>query len=73
VNAYPECFGKQSPYTIWFNDGSKMVVWASSDELPALKNIEELGQKCLICKNDYICFETSRARDFCLGKAIRIA
>lgn len=72
VNAYPECFGKQSPYTLWFKDGSKIVVWASINEPATISNIEELGQKCLLCNNDYVCFQASRNRDFCLGTAIRI-
>lgn len=69
---YPECFGKQSPHTICFNDGSKIVVWASNDELPSLSSIEELGWKCLLCNKDYMCFEASRARDLCRGTEIRI-
>lgn len=72
MKAYPECFGKQSPYTICLGDGSKIVVWASSDEFLSLESIEELGQKCLFCKNDYLCFEASRLRDFCLGRSIRL-
>ncbi len=72
MKTYPECFGRQTPHMLLFGDGSRMVVWASSDEHLSLNNIEELGQKCLFCKNDYMCFETSRNRNFCIAKVIHI-
>lgn len=72
AHPYPDCFGKQSPYTLQLKDGSKIVVWASIDEPAMISNIEELGQKCLLCHNDYVCFEASRNRDFCRATAIRI-
>jgi len=53
----------QTPQRVRFNDGSSIVIWATVDELNHLTSLEELGHQCLLCENDYLCFELSRCRD----------
>lgn len=63
----------QTPHALRFADGTRIVVWASNDELCDLSSLDELGQKCLMCKDEYLCFELSRCRDFLVRQEVQVA
>ncbi len=73
MKRYEECFGMQTPHALRFADGACIVVWAPNDELSDLSSLDKLGQKCLMCKDEYLCFELSRCRDLMTRHEVQVA